>query len=54
MGPIFQWVVTHTTMKLLERTCPKCKKQQTVPLTKKKETVACRECGTPIPPKQKS
>ncbi len=41
-----------TTAKALERQCPKCLRKQLVPPSKHRETVSCKYCGEPIPPKQ--
>lgn len=51
MGPIYQWIISHTVMKALERKCPKCHKKQVVPLDKKKAPVVCKACGAMIAPK---
>jgi len=40
------------TIRGLKRTCPKCRKDQIVPASKKQETVLCKFCGAKIPPKQ--
>lgn len=41
------------TAKALERKCPKCLRKQLVPPSKRDETVSCKHCGEPIPPKEK-
>ncbi len=38
----------------LKRICPKCKREQIVPFAKKRETVPCKFCGTPVPPAKAS
>ncbi len=38
----------------LKRRCPKCGREQVTPASKKKDAVACKFCGTPIPPKKMS
>lgn len=52
MNPIFTWLIAHTTGRALARQCPKCRQTQIVPKEKARETVACRRCGAPIPPKR--
>jgi ribosomal protein S27E len=37
----------------LKRTCPKCKRDQVVPVAKKQVTVPCKFCGTDILPPRK-
>ena len=39
--------------KALERECPACHHKQIVALKKREETVPCKSCGEPIPPKIK-
>jgi hypothetical protein len=34
----------------LKRACPRCKREQVVPLSKRTATVACRFCQAPVPP----
>ena len=52
MNPIFQWVMTHTIVKSLVRRCPKCHQDQIVPQDKNQESIPCKKCGFPIPPKK--
>ncbi len=33
-----------------KRTCPKCARDQVVPLGKRFATVRCKFCGAPLPP----
>jgi len=54
VNPIFQWIKAHTTAKALVRHCPKCRQAQAVPKEQAKETVPCRRCGEPLPPKEKN
>jgi len=37
------------TIASLTRHCPKCKKKQMVPASKRKEKVKCKNCGAEIP-----
>jgi len=48
MNPIFQAV--FSTIFRLKRTCPKCKRDQIVPVSKRLESVRCKFCGADIPP----
>jgi ribosomal protein S27E len=41
------------TAKALERQCPKCLRKQLVAPSKHHESVSCKYCSEPIPPKQK-
>jgi ribosomal protein S27E len=34
----------------LKRKCPECKREQIVPSSHRKQTVACKFCGAKIPP----
>ncbi|WP_252380912.1 hypothetical protein [Desulfovulcanus ferrireducens] len=36
----------------LKRTCPKCKRNQVVPASKRRERVRCKFCGADIPPRK--
>jgi ribosomal protein S27E len=51
VNPLFQWVVTHATIKALARDCPSCKRTQVVPRSRQRESVTCKHCGAKIPPK---
>ncbi|MFC1825145.1 30S ribosomal protein S27 [Thermodesulfobacteriota bacterium] len=48
MSVIFQTIIN--TILHLKRTCPKCKRDQIVPPSKRKETVRCKFCKADIPP----
>jgi ribosomal protein S27E len=50
MNPLFQAVIS--TVLRLKRTCPKCKRDQVVPASKKLENVRCKLCGADIPPRK--
>ena len=39
-----------STMLSLARTCPACRRRQIVPSSRKRRSVACRDCGAQIPP----
>ena len=54
MSFLYQWVVSHTTLKVLQREYPQCRVKQIVAPKQIHQTVDCKECGAPIPPKQKS
>ncbi len=47
MNPIIQIVIN--TIFRLKRTCPKCKRDQVVPASKRLENVRCKFCGADIP-----
>ena len=48
MYPTFQAVIS--TIFRLKRTCPKCKRDQVDPASKRLENVHCKFCGADIPP----
>ena len=48
MNPFFH--VIHGTIAALARTCPKCGDRQIVAASRRRESVACKRCGAPIPP----
>jgi phage FluMu protein Com len=50
MNPIFSVVVN--TMLSLKRTCPKCKRDQIVPASKRKQIVRCKFCNADVPPRK--
>jgi ribosomal protein S27E len=35
-----------------KRTCPKCKRNQVVPASKRLESVRCKFCGADVPPRK--
>ena len=47
MFPIVQSIIAK--MFHLQRKCPKCKREQIVPMSKKKQDVRCKFCGGRIP-----
>ncbi len=49
MNP-FAWIVTQTMGRLLTRECPECGYVEHIPREKRRETVHCGRCGTPLPP----
>ena len=50
MNPIFS--VVMRTMQSLKRTCPKCKRDQVVPTSKRKQIVRCKFCNADVPSRQ--
>ena len=48
MFPIVQSIIAK--MFSLQRKCPKCKREQVVSMSKKKQDVRCKFCGSRIPP----
>jgi hypothetical protein len=56
MNPIFTWIiaetVTRTTIEMLTRQCPKCRRKQVVPKEKLRVPVPCKKCKTPLRPKK--
>jgi len=51
MNPYFIMTVIGS-IRGLKRTCPKCKRDQIVPASKKRESVRCKFCGADIPPRE--
>lgn len=49
MNPYFISSIIGTILGL-KRTCPKCKKDQIVPSSKRRESVRYKFCGADIPP----
>jgi len=47
MNLIFQTLISKIFR--LKRTCPKCKRNQVVPASKRLENVRCKFCGADIP-----
>jgi len=52
MNPIFQAMIS--TVLHLKRACPKCKREQVVPVSKRLESVRCKFCGADVPPRKVS
>jgi ribosomal protein S27E len=50
MNPIFIFQAVINTFLRLKRTCPKCKRAQVVPASKRLESVPCKFCGADVPP----
>ena len=50
MNPIF--VVAISSILRLKRVCPKCKRDQVVPASKRRESVRCKFCGADLPPRK--
>lgn len=50
MNPIFQMIVG--ALFHLKRKCPKCKREQVIPMSQKDKTINCKFCGFKIPPKK--
>ncbi len=50
MTVLFQTVISMILH--LKRTCPKCKREQVVPMDMRKKTVKCKYCGGTIPPRK--
>jgi len=42
-----------STILNLKRTCPKCKRAQVVPESKRKQIVRCKFCNADVPPPKK-
>ena len=51
MNPLLMSTVVSSILGL-KRTCPKCKKDQVVPSSKRKKTVRCKFCDDNIPPRK--
>lgn len=50
MNPIF--FAAFSAMFHIRRMCPKCKHQQFVAPNQRRETVKCKLCKAPIPPRK--
>ncbi len=50
MNPI-GWIIDAIVRRTIVRSCPKCGRAQRVPHKDAKKSVACRNCGTMLPPK---
>jgi len=50
MYSIIQVVIS--TIFHLKRTCPKCKRDQVVPVSKRLQSVRCKFCGADVPPRK--
>ncbi|MFN7929897.1 MAG: hypothetical protein U0Y68_18515 [Blastocatellia bacterium] len=53
MNPFIYWLISHTVTKNLARRCPKCYRVQVVAKDRQHETVRCKWCSEPMPPKTK-
>lgn len=49
MNPLFLGAIIASFLKR-KRRCPKCKRDQIIPPSKRLESVRCKFCGTDIPP----
>lgn len=47
MFPIVQSIIAKIFH--LQRRCPKCKREQIVPMSKKNQDIRCKFCGTRMP-----
>jgi len=50
MNPIFAVVISSILR--LKRSCPRCKRDQVVPASKRRESVHCKFCGADVPPRK--
>jgi ribosomal protein S27E len=50
MNPLLFFTAVGTILGL-KRTCPRCKRDQIVPASKKRKRVRCKFCGSEIPPR---
>jgi transcription elongation factor Elf1 len=48
MNPLLMSLITSILP--AKRVCPKCGRSITVPVSKKKQTVICEDCGAKVPP----
>jgi ribosomal protein S27E len=52
MNPFAVMAVVMGTLLGLKRRCPKCKRAQVVPKSKKHQPVRCKFCGSDMPPEK--